>query len=139
MKFKLDPADLHPSFRPFRDYLITMVPIIALSTYVYGWRILVMLGISAAVAELSDLIVALLRRNTLDLSDLQWVDYVDNVPVTYFLTDRSSGAIGLEADHLIGVAAGKVKADAIRAVLRGGVLDTLITDTETAEAILAEE
>lgn len=73
MKFKLDPADLHPSFRPFRDYLITMVPIIALSTYVYGWRVLVMLGISAAVAELSDLIVALLRRNTLDLSDLSSV------------------------------------------------------------------
>ncbi len=73
MKLKLDPADLHPSFRPFRDYLITMVPIIALSTYVYGWRVLVMLGISAAVAELSDLIVALLRRNTLDLSDLSSV------------------------------------------------------------------
>lgn len=38
--------------------------------------------------------------------------------------------------NVIGVAAGKVKADAIRAVLRGGILDTLITDTETAKAIL---
>lgn len=73
MKFKLDPADLHPSFRPFRDYLITMIPIIALSTYVYGWRVLVMLGISAVIAELSDLIVAFLRRNTMDLSDLSSV------------------------------------------------------------------
>ena len=70
MHIKLDPADLHPSFRPFRDYLITMVPIIALSTYVYGWRVLVMLGITAAVAVISDLTVALLRRNTFDLSDL---------------------------------------------------------------------
>jgi hypothetical protein len=34
---------------------------------------------------------------------------MDNVPVTYFLTDRSSGAIGLEADHLIGVAAGNTE------------------------------
>lgn len=39
--------------------------------------------------------------------------------------------------NVIGVAAGQVKADAIRAVLRGGILDTLITDTLTAQAILA--
>lgn len=39
--------------------------------------------------------------------------------------------------NVIGVAAGQVKADAIRAVLRGGILDTLITDTQTAQAILA--
>ena len=38
--------------------------------------------------------------------------------------------------NVIGVAAGTVKADAIRAVLRGGILDILITDTETAEAVL---
>ena len=56
-----------------------------------------------------DAAVTLETDNTLDLSDLQWVDYVDNVPVTYFLTDRSSGAIGLEADHLIGVAAGNTE------------------------------
>lgn len=42
-----------------------------------------------------------------------------------------------ELHHVIGVAAGLVKVDAIRSVLRGGILDTLITDTETAEAILA--
>ena len=73
MRIKLDITDLHASFRPFRDYLITMVPIVALSTYVYGWRVLVMLGIATAVAALSDLIVALLRRNTLDLSDISSV------------------------------------------------------------------
>ena len=41
--------------------------------------------------------------------------------------------------NVIGVAAGTVKADAIRAVLRGGYLDILITDTETAEAVLEED
>lgn len=39
--------------------------------------------------------------------------------------------------NVIGVAAGAVKADAIRSVLRGQILDVLITDIETAEAVLA--
>lgn len=38
--------------------------------------------------------------------------------------------------NVIGVAAGTVKADAIRSVLRGHILDVLITDIETAEAVL---
>ena len=41
--------------------------------------------------------------------------------------------------HVIGVAAGIVKAEAIQAALRGKILDVLITDTETAEAVLALE
>ena len=41
--------------------------------------------------------------------------------------------------HVIGVAAGLVKAEAIHAALKGSILDILITDTETAEAILAME
>lgn len=41
--------------------------------------------------------------------------------------------------NVIGVAAGRIKADAIRAVLQGHILDTLITDMETAEAILSPE
>ncbi len=41
--------------------------------------------------------------------------------------------------NVIGVAAGVVKKDAIRAVLRGQILDILITDTETAKAILDME
>ena len=76
MRIKLDPADLHPSFRPFRDYLITMVPIIVLSTYVYGWRVLVMLGISTAVAVLSDVTAAFMRKSTLDLSDISSITMV---------------------------------------------------------------
>ena len=39
--------------------------------------------------------------------------------------------------HVIGVAAGRIKAEAIRSALRGHLLDILITDTDTAEAILA--
>lgn len=38
--------------------------------------------------------------------------------------------------NVIGVAAGLAKAEAIRAVLRGGYLDVLITDEPTAEALL---
>ena len=41
--------------------------------------------------------------------------------------------------NVIGVAAGQVKADAIRAVLRGHILDVLISDLETAEAVLARD
>ena len=37
--------------------------------------------------------------------------------------------------HVIGVAAGRVKAEAIRAALKGQILDILITDTDTAQAI----
>lgn len=40
-------------------------------------------------------------------------------------------------NNVIGVAAGQVKVEAIRAVLRGNILDILITDTETAAGILA--
>ena len=73
MNVKLDTTSLHLSFRPFRDYLVTMIPIAALSTFVYGWRVLIMLGIATVIAELSDLIVALMRKNTLDLSDISSV------------------------------------------------------------------
>ena len=37
--------------------------------------------------------------------------------------------------HVIGVAAGRVKAEAIRSALKGHFLDILITDTDTAQAI----
>ena len=42
-------------------------------------------------------------------------------------------------DNVIGIAAGTVKAEAIRAALLGGYLDTLITDEETALRILQPE
>jgi len=73
MRIKLDPTSLHPSFRPFRDYLISMTPIVGLATFVYGWRVLIMLGIATVIALLSDLIVALLRKSELDVSDISSV------------------------------------------------------------------
>ena len=52
------------------------------------------------------------------------------------LIATSTGKLS-ELNNVIGVAAGRVKAEAILAVLKGRILDTLITDTDTAEAILA--
>lgn len=44
-----------------------------------------------------------------------------------------------ELRHVIGVAAGDVKADSIRAALRGGYLDMLITDDTTAAQLVAKQ
>lgn len=61
---------LHPSFRPFRDYLVTMVPLVLLATYVYGLRVVVMLAIATATSSLCDLLVAALRGRHIRLSDI---------------------------------------------------------------------
>ncbi len=68
-------STLHPSFRPFRDYLITMVPIAVLATYVYGFRVPVMLGIASVTAVLCDLLVALLEVRHIRLSDISSVTF----------------------------------------------------------------
>ena len=75
MSIKLDITHLHASFRPFRDYLITMVPIVVLSTYVYGWRVPVMLGISTVTAVIGDLLVFLMRKGTMDISDISSITF----------------------------------------------------------------
>lgn len=64
---------LHPSFRPFRDYLVTMVPLVILATYVYGLRVLVMLAIATVTAVLCDLLVALFQLRHIRLSDISSV------------------------------------------------------------------
>ena len=61
-----------------------------------------------------------------------------NSPIEERLIATSMEALS-KLHNVIGVAAGLVKVDAIRAVLKGGILDTLITDTDTAEAILASD
>ena len=43
-----------------------------------------------------------------------------------------------EMDNVIGLAAGPEKIEAIRAVLRGGYLDILITDEATANLLLKD-
>ena len=66
---------LHPSFRPFRDYLISMVPIIALTTYLYGWRVLLIFAVGSFVAAACDLLYALLARSRIDFSDLSSITF----------------------------------------------------------------
>jgi DNA-binding transcriptional regulator LsrR (DeoR family) len=44
-----------------------------------------------------------------------------------------------QLENVIGVAAGRNKVGAIRAALRGGYLDVLITDEETGLALAASE
>ena len=63
-------STLHPSFRPFRDYLVTMVPLVLLATYIYGLRVVIMLAIATAVSALCDLLVAALRGVHIRLSDI---------------------------------------------------------------------
>ena len=63
-------STLHPSFRPFRDYLVTMVPLVLLATYIYGLRVVVMLTIATLTSGLCDLLAAALRRMHIRLSDI---------------------------------------------------------------------
>ena len=51
----------------------------------------------------------------------------------------SSGEIIERMPNVIGLAAGQEKIEAIRAVLRGGYLDILITDETTANLLLKDE
>ena len=68
----------------------------------------------------------------------EWFD-ADGQVVPEATSDRRIG-MGLQElrqmPHVIGVAAGAAKAAAIRAALRGGYLDALVTDAETAELLL---
>lgn len=66
---------LHRNFRPFRDYLVSMIPLAVLSTYIYGWRVPVMLLSAAAVSMLCDLAVAAIRRQPYDVTDLSSVTF----------------------------------------------------------------
>ncbi len=69
----------------------------------------------------------------------EWFD-ADGKVIPEATSDRR---IGMDLDelrnmpHVIGVAAGLDKVTAINAVLRGGYLDALVTDEETAEQLIA--
>jgi lsr operon transcriptional repressor len=69
----------------------------------------------------------------------EWFDAEGHV-VPQATSDRRIGMDLAELrrmPHVIGVAAGRAKASAIRAALRGGYLNVLVTDEETAEALVA--
>lgn len=61
---------LHRSFRPSRDFLLTMLPLIAMSVYFYGARPLIIVFTACATAVVCDLLNALMRRTKYDPTDL---------------------------------------------------------------------
>jgi len=63
-------SGLHESFRPCRDFIIAMVPLIGLAAYLYGPRVLILFGLSVATAFLCDLIAAVFSRNGMRVSDI---------------------------------------------------------------------
>jgi DNA-binding transcriptional regulator LsrR (DeoR family) len=71
---------------------------------------------------------------------LRYLD-VDGATLQLELNDRLIG-ISIEqirrSPRVIGIAGGTTKKNIIRAALRGGILDVLVTDVGTAEALLAE-
>jgi DNA-binding transcriptional regulator LsrR (DeoR family) len=70
--------------------------------------------------------------------------YIDTTgtPLDVELDERIVGVTLEQLSHIarvIGVAGGTVKHEVVRAALRGGLLDVLVTDHATAEALLAGE
>lgn len=62
--------ELHVSFRPCRDYLIAMVPLLVMACVLYGYRPLIMMGVSMVTALLCDVLAALMRRAPFVASDI---------------------------------------------------------------------
>lgn len=61
---------LHPAFRPARDYLFALVPLLAMGTYLYGWRVPILAGISLATAFVCDILTTLATSRRYEASDL---------------------------------------------------------------------
>lgn len=62
--------ELHESFRPCRDYLFAMIPLVLMAWYLYGFRPLILVGVSLVTALLCDLFVSLIRRTPFVASDI---------------------------------------------------------------------
>ncbi len=60
----------HPSFAPSRDYLLAMLPVLGMATYLYGLRVPVMAVLSLVTALVCDLLTALFMRRRYDPTDL---------------------------------------------------------------------
>lgn len=63
-------TQLHRSFRPCRDYIVAMIPLVGMAWYLYGLRVLILMGISLLTALLCDLIASGMRRVKYDPSDI---------------------------------------------------------------------
>lgn len=63
-------TELHESFRPCRDFLFAMIPLVGLTCALYGLRPLILTALSVTTALLCDLLVALMRRAPFVGSDI---------------------------------------------------------------------
>lgn len=61
---------LSPLFRRFRTYLLSMIPLVAMAAYLYGFRPLIMVAIAVVMAVLSDVLVAAMRKRKYEPRDL---------------------------------------------------------------------
>ncbi len=61
---------LHRSFRPCRDFIVALVPLYAVSTWMYGLRVLILAGCAVATSFLCDLLSALVTRKRYDVTDI---------------------------------------------------------------------
>lgn len=60
----------HESFVPCRDYIFVLLLLAGMSTYLYGWRVLILCALSLATALVCDLLVCGLQRTEFDITDL---------------------------------------------------------------------
>lgn len=68
---------LHRSFRPCRDFLVVMLPLLAFSIYFYGARPIIIIMIAAVTAVLCDLLNSLLRQTPYDPSDISSILFAE--------------------------------------------------------------
>lgn len=62
--------ELHPAFRPARDYIVALAPLLAMGTYLYGPRVLILAAISLVTAFACDILTALATSRRYEASDL---------------------------------------------------------------------
>ncbi|MEG1556934.1 MAG: RnfABCDGE type electron transport complex subunit D, partial [Oscillospiraceae bacterium] len=82
---------LHPAFRPCRDYIIAMFVLVAMSTYLYGLRVPMLVATSVITAILCDLLVFGIRRRQYKFSDLSSIMFA--MTFTVMMPASSSYAI----------------------------------------------
>ncbi|MDO4566460.1 MAG: RnfABCDGE type electron transport complex subunit D [Oscillospiraceae bacterium] len=70
MSEQAEKRELHASFRPSRDYLIALAPLLAMAVYLYGWRVLLMAAASLLTALGCDLLTALFTGRKYDSSEI---------------------------------------------------------------------
>ena len=62
--------ELHISFRPCRDYLIALLPLMIMAVYLYGLRPVFIFLIAVATAFVCDVLVGAVLKKGYDVSDI---------------------------------------------------------------------